>query len=1015
MDFSFCKNILVTAFIWLFSNFAFGQKALLLEEAYARLDGYYNQADYRSCLNLERDILVGIQSRVDTLVAETYYLLGDSHLQTGDTKKAIDYFEKELVIRRKLNLTNTEAFTNGLYNLTAIYRDEGDYGKAKKTGKELLALDASLKGVESESYLSSVQFVLDVLERSGDLIKAKELGEKTIKEIEKNNAQYPLLLSKLADIYSRLGYYSKSESSFLEAIPLLKQLEESSVNAINASINLGSLYISQGRYPEAEELLVGACAALKESKDEKAVASYMTALNSLALVQEALAQYEQAEANLREVREFDREKYGEQHPYFATTLSNMGNLYMDMGRFPQAEQLLLTSIDIVKNDPENRFSYATKLNNLANGYRHAGEVPKALPLYEQALAVFKEKGGEGPDYANSTFNLGQAYYQVNDPRAKETLLKSLLLREKLLGKNHPKYGEVTRKLASFYWHSKDYANAEVYFKKTFENYFTQISSYFPVLSEEEKSKFYTGKLKLAFEEFYSFVATQHKKKPALLGDMYNYQLRTKALAMYAALKVRQSILNSENQELIKQYTQWVNLKEQLAKLYNQGSDNPIRAQVQIDSLAIAANILEKYLSAKSEPFQSTLKQPIVTWKDVQKKLAPGEAAIECIRYRDYSPDEGGGFVGKVAYAFLIVTKETKNNPSLVLLPSAGRIEDRFLSYYRNMIRHEQDDSLSYHQYWSFLKPSLAGIKKVYFSPDGVYNQINLNTLKNSKTGKVVLEELTIQPVTNTKDLLIIKNKRNKQNKSLLVGFPSYNSTSKEKNNSSSVRGSQRSLRNGLLRYMRGDDGIPPLPATKIEVDEIGNLFGDNQASESMTASNATESLIKSSKNPRSLHIATHGFFLEDLDISNEANFHKYVENPLLRSGLILAGAGDFINDGLTSDGNEDGILTAYEVMNLNLEETDLVVLSACETGLGTVKNGEGVYGLQRAFMIAGAPAVIMSLWSVDDEATKDLMILFYKSWLAGNSKHEAFRNAQLQLKEKYPYPFYWGAFVMIGD
>lgn len=174
---------------------AFSQQAMLLEAAYVQLDGFYVKEDFRSCLKLEGELLISTRNRIDTLVAEVYFLLGDSHLQTGNTAKAIDYFEKELVIRRKLNLTQTEAFSNGLYNLTAIYRDEGDYGKAKKTGQELLTLDASLKGIDSEAYLSSVQFVLDVLERSGDLLKAKELGEKTLKEVEKSNPAYPLLLS----------------------------------------------------------------------------------------------------------------------------------------------------------------------------------------------------------------------------------------------------------------------------------------------------------------------------------------------------------------------------------------------------------------------------------------------------------------------------------------------------------------------------------------------------------------------------------------------------------------------------------------------------------------------------------------------------------------------------------------------------------------------------------------------------------------------------------------------------
>ena len=174
------------------------------------------------------------------------------------------------------------------------------------------------------------------------------------------------------------------------------------------------------------------------------------------------------------------------------------------------------------------------------------------------------------------------------------------------------------------------------------------------------------------------------------------------------------------------------------------------------------------------------------------------------------------------------------------------------------------------------------------------------------------------------------------------------------------------------------------------------------------------------KGPALIHIATHGYFLADADLKgNDAmgvSAENAKNNPLLRSGLILSGVQAPGRDKSITDlqSNDNGVLTAYEAMNLSLEGTDLIILSACETGLGDVRAGEGVYGLQRAFLVAGANALIMSLWKVDDEATQLLMTNFYTNWSKTGNKQKSFKQAQQQLMTKYKDPYYWGAFVMMG-
>ena len=225
-------------------------------------------------------------------------------------------------------------------------------------------------------------------------------------------------------------------------------------------------------------------------------------------------------------------------------------------------------------------------------------------------------------------------------------------------------------------------------------------------------------------------------------------------------------------------------------------------------------------------------------------------------------------------------------------------------------------------------------------------------------------------------------------------------------------------------------GFDDLPGSKSQIDKISDLLKQYgwKVSKHLGAG-ASEENVKKINSPSVLHIATHGFFLPEeklpikIDVEQDNKTEPYkntLQNSLFRSGLALAGANNTIIDSLQHDVmqlgyKEDGILTAFEAGNLNLNNTELVDLSACETGLGQVITGEGVYGLQRAFRMAGAKSLIMSLRPVNDEATQLLMSSFYRLWSSGMGKQEAFRAAQQELKKTFPAPYFWGGFVMTGE
>ena len=407
-----------------------------------------------------------------------------------------------------------------------------------------------------------------------------------------------------------------------------------------------------------------------------------------------------------------------------------------------------------------------------------------------------------------------------------------------------------------------------------------------------------------------------------------------------------------------------------------------------------------------------------TWKDVQKQLKANEVVVEIIRTEYYTTKR----TDSTLYMALIITPTTQNQPEMVVFPNGKELETDAVAYYKNNIKFKKEDKVSYNAFWAQIKAKLGDAKKVYFVPDGVYHQINLVTLQNPATKAYLRNETQVQLLSSSKDLIKYAENSKKQRKNFkdyqihLFGYPAY----AQKNDKISTTKEERSLSfsakmDTTQRFFNINSGtIAVLEGTKIEVNNISKILTDKKIKVTNYLENkAEEGTIKALKNPDILHIATHGFFLGDTEGFDKENSEKFRENPLLRSGLLLKDAEKGLR-GEIKEG-EDGVLTAQEALNLNLDDTELVVMSACETGLGEIKNGEGVYGLQRSFQQAGAKTILMSLWKVDDVATQEVMTLFYGNLAAGKTKRQAFDDAQETLYQKYKNPYFWGAFVMVGE
>ena len=565
------------------------------------------------------------------------------------------------------------------------------------------------------------------------------------------------------------------------------------------------------------------------------------------------------------------------------------------------------------------------------------------------------------------------------------------------------YFKVLRTEALLSWTQQNIGAAAETFKELTHSYKNYIINNFSSMSEYERESFFT-KLKKDFDLFNTFILqnSDYGQIEDLYQLAYNNQLFSKALLLNQINKMKNGILASGNRELIKQLNHWEAAKAYLSSLYYQKKPNHLL----IDQTESTINELERELNRKTELLKNINQD--INWKDVQSTLGDSEVAVEIIRTKGFNliTDQYNqmnfDFNDTLRYMMLYVSRKM-DKPQCFTIDNGRDLEGKYSSLYRNAIKHQLQETDLYRQYWSPIKKHLESYHTVYLSADGIFNQINLNTLQNPDTKKYVLNEMNLVFVTNTKDLVGNKIK-SEVKKAALFGRPKYliNSSNLELDKKPIEKSDLRSLNSEVFDNFR-EQTFVDLPGTEEEVRSIENLLiNKGWEVKSNFGESATEENLKNSINPYILHIATHGFFLQQNNLDGV--------NSMIRSGIILAG----VNKPLPST-SDDGVLTAYEATNLDLDSTYLVVLSACETGLGEIKNGEGVYGLQRGLAVAGARYILMSLWKVDDFATRFLMEEFYNKWLEEEDIHDAFRDAQIELRKNYPHPFYWGAFVLLGN
>ncbi|MEQ9405411.1 MAG: CHAT domain-containing tetratricopeptide repeat protein [Cyclobacteriaceae bacterium] len=797
-------------------------------------------------------------------------------------------------------------------------------------------------------------------------------------------------IANIAIVIHAEGKYNLSDAFIQETTNYFKE------EIYSQSIALASLYNnraviaqSKGKYTEAEDFF---------NRSEKIIAdnnktgslSHAIITSNRALLYNETGQYEEAISYIQkastmaagELREKGRDNVGFK--------INEGLIYYSSGDYEQAEMIFNEVLELKrKRMARNQTDYANVENYLASVLMESGKTTEVPDLLNDALQIFEKKYSTShPAYIKTKHNLGRYHiYSGNFDEAAAILQEVNQSYEQFFGKNHPDYLNSLEDMSVISWKKEDFETASSQFRQVIASVLEQVENFFGAMSEYEKSQ-YWAKVRPSILKFYAYAAEHGKADPTLLTEMYNIHLKTKGILLSASTKVREQILNGDNEELKKVYASWVSAKEQLILYYTYSKQQLAEQKIDLNAVEAEANRLEKELSRMSAAFAQSNKLPTATLKDIKAKLGSSDAAIETIGF----PKFDRSFSDEKNYAFLIATSSSLH-PDLVLLENGRELDQRYAKAYRKMVEIKAEDNITYDKFWKPVDEKLAGKSNVYLSLDGVYYQVNVGALRRADD-TYVSDAFNLHLYSSTRDLLKVKKKTSTKKKADFFGYPDYGIK-------------------GLL---------VALPGTKDEIDAVSRITRTKgYATSVFMQKEASEENFKQIQSPSLLHIATHGFFLQESQSTGDKVFgievNQAKDNPLLRSGLMLANAEQTMESatkGTEANAVNNGVLTAYEVITLDLKDTDLVVLSACETGLGEIKSGEGVYGLQRAFQVAGAESVIMSLWKVSDEATRQLMTTFYQEWMNGKSKEQAFFSAQKALRKNFPEPYYWGAFVMLN-
>lgn len=848
----------------------------------------------------------------------------------------------------------------------------------------------------------------------------------------KNTPEYSHAINNLATLFEEMGRYEDAERLLIESKEIYsKRLGENSPEYAMSFLNLGNLYQSMGQFEKAEssffssmekwEIAVG-----KEHPD------YALSLYGLGVLYSALGQGQKAESWFLKAKDIWLKTKGEEDADYATCLMSLAGLQIEAGDFEKALSYCMEARDIHERTVgKENVKYATTIHLLASIYIGTGQYDKAGEAYLETKNL-REKtlGKTSPLYAKAVMDLGNLYLDMNRLSEAEVLLtEAMTIFKEAYNYQHPNLAHCLNRLAVLMQLTGKNDLAKAYCQEANSIHRNNLADATRYLSERELSA-YSNAFLDDLDLYFSFAKNQKPNDPEILGGYYDNALFFKGFLLNTVNWTNR--MAATDTTATQQYNFLKSYYRRLASEYAK----PIAELEYIHQLETKADSIEKVLARTIAGFGDAIEQ--VSWQEVQAALKPTEAAIEFFHFNYHDPKP----TGKIMYVALLlrpgfttplyITLFEEGEISALIARASGSADRRINALYSNS--NKEDEKSLYRLIWHPILKYLEGVHTVYYSPSGMLHQINLGAIPvGDGPKKPIAEVYDLLQTNSTRTLVHPNNFLPRGNNAWLMGGVRYAiGTTLSNSASANTVSASRGVIQGATFYQdttvnRGSF-LKYLPESVIEVLEIQKTLESVTWSVQVdTGFYATEESFKKlghgMASPRIIHIATHGFVFADpiMEAKRKTStdgseiVFKLSENPMMRSGLLMAGAQTVWETGISPNHREDGVLTAFEISQMDLSDTELVVLSACETGLGDIVGNEGVYGLQRAFKIAGAKYLIMSLWKVNDEATREFMTEFYNQWLLRKQAiPHAFENTYQTMKRKYPdSPYLWAGFVLL--